>query len=145
MSATTRPPLVIARHAMDGLAGATLGGALYGGWTTAVNWRFGPALALQAGAAHGALSVVLTLCGTAWMRSVFVRCPALPAAVRAALAATAGLVLTYALLLSVHALIGTPRVWLSLAPGLLPNLVFCGTYALLLQQTAPVAAAGGAR
>jgi hypothetical protein len=139
----TAPPLRWfrrARRAMDGLVGATLGGAVYGGWTTAVNWSANPELALRAGAAHFALSFGLTLCGTAWMRNVFLRAAGLAAGARAALACSAGLALTYALLLSVHTAIGTPHILLSLAPGLVPNVAFCLTYALLLRKAPPAAA-----
>lgn len=141
---TPAPPsrrwALLARRAMDGLVGATLGGAVYGGWTTAVNWSTSPALALRAGALHFVMSFGLTLGGTAWMRWVFgrARLGRLPARAASALACVAGLALTYALLLTVHMVNGTPHIALSLAPGVLPNVVFCATYALLLLGAAPI-------
>ena len=46
-----------------------------------------------------------------------------------------GLALTYASLIAVHGLLGTEQLLLTLAPGILPNILFCASYALLLKRT----------
>jgi len=50
-----------------------------------------------------------------------------------------GLAMTYLALLSVHTTIGTQHILLTIAPGILPNVLFCSSYALLLMRTHPVA------
>jgi hypothetical protein len=42
---------------------------------------------------------------------------------------------TYAVLVGIHTVLGTPQLWLTLALGLLPNLVFCSTYSAVLTRT----------
>jgi hypothetical protein len=46
-----------------------------------------------------------------------------------------GLALTYTSLFAVHGLLGTQHLLLTLAPGIVPNILFCGSYALLLKRT----------
>lgn len=121
------------RRLTDGPVGALLAAMIYGGWAAWANAPAGAAVALRVAATHAALSATLTFCGTAWMRRFF-------RAGRSRLdgacyAFIGGLVLTYGLLLGVHSLIGTPFIALTLAAGVVPNLLFCGAYALLLNRT----------
>jgi hypothetical protein len=124
------------RALMDGLPGAVLGGAVYGAWAIAANWDAGGEVALRAGLAHWCTSALLTYFGTAVMRRLYGRpANALQGALRAC---SGGLALTYAVLVSVHLALGTPHVALTLTAGVLPNLAFCATYALLLARTMPL-------
>lgn len=122
------------RGLTDSVFGAVLGGLVYGLWAVWANWDGGAALALRIGSAHWLTSTGLTYFGTAAMRGCFglSRNPNLGAL----LAFAGGLLLTYSVLLLVHESIGTPHILLTLAAGLLPNLLFCSGYALLLRRTA---------
>ena len=122
------------RRLTDGLAGAVLGGAVYAAWVAAVNWDAGIKIAFTAALAHWVMSTFITYTGTGWMR----RMDALgsTAIERIALAFFGGLAFTYAVLISVHQALGTPHLALTLAAGVVPNLLFCGGYALLLARTA---------
>lgn len=121
------------RRLTDGPVGALIAAAFYGSWAAWVNAPAGAAVVLRVAATHAALSATLTFCGTAWMRRFF----------RAGRSRTdgafyafvGGLALTYSLLLGVHSLIGTPFIALTLVAGVVPNLLFCGAYALLLNRT----------
>jgi hypothetical protein len=121
------------RRLTDGVAGAGLAAAVYGGWAVWANAPAGLSIALRVAMAHAALSAALTYFGTGWMRRCF-------RAGRSRLdgacfAFCGGLTVTYALLIGVHSLIGTPHLALTLAAGVLPNLLFCSAYALLLSRT----------
>ena len=127
------------RRLVDSVVGAILGGAVYGAWVLYVNWDAGVRIAGTAAAAHWAMSTLLTYCGTGLMR----RCYRLGSRPLEAIlfACGGGLTLTYALLISVHLAIGTPHLALTLAAGVVPNLVFCISYVSLLLRTEPLRAA----
>jgi hypothetical protein len=119
---------------LDSPAGAVLGGLIYGCWAVYINLGAGWPHALRIGAAHAAMSCFLTMSGVAIMNRLFrLRREARAGAV---LACLGSLVFTYSLLISVHLVIGTPRILLTLAPGLLPTLSFCVGYSLLLWRQA---------
>lgn len=124
------------RRLTDSLWGAALGALCYAVWATAVNWDASPRAALTAGFAHFLMSTFLTYTGTALMRQFFrLGSNRIEGAVIAGLG---GLGFTYALLIGVHYAIGTPHIWLTLAAGVIPTLLFSGGYALLLARTMPV-------
>lgn len=121
------------RALTDSAPGAALGALVYAVWATAVNWEAGPAMALRTGALHWLLSALLTYYGTASMRLFFqAGRTALDGAI---LAFVSGLAFTYAVLIGVHGVNGTPQLALTLAAGVIPNLLFCGGYALLLLRS----------
>lgn len=122
------------RRLTDGALGAVLGGLFYGAWAVWANGDAGAREALCIGSVHWLTSAGLTYFGTAAMRGCFglARQPNLGAL----LAFAGGLTLTYGVLLLVHESMGTPHILLTLAAGVLPNLLFCSGYALLLQRTA---------
>lgn len=126
------------RGLTDSLAGAMLGAAVYGAWAVWANWSAGPEMAFSAGAGHWLVSTLLTYFGTRWMRGFFHlgRGPA----ERMSYAVLGGLSLTYLSLITVHLAIGTPMLLLTLLPGAVPNLLFCGSYARLLHRTEAVGA-----
>lgn len=118
------------RNLMGSWVGALLGACFYGAIVAAVNWNTGWAHATRSGLGHAFVSAALTLFGTGWMRLVFknsVRSPH-----RIITTFIAGMALTYLLLISIHLLLATPRLLLSLMPGFLPNVLFCATYSRLL-------------
>lgn len=117
----------------DGVAGASIAAVVYGGWAIWANAPAGLPIALRVAMVHAALSAGLTYFGTGWMRRFF-RAGRSPLN-GACLAFCGGLAVTYALLIGVHSLIGTPHLALTLAAGVLPNLLFCSAYALLLSRT----------
>lgn len=121
------------RRLTDGVVGAGLAALVYGSWAAYANASAGFAVALKVALTHGLMSASLTYFGTAWMRGCFRR-GATPRA-GAIYAFVGGLALTYGLLVSIHTLIGTPHLLLTLAAGVVPNLLFCGAYALLLSRT----------
>lgn len=118
------------RRLMDSAFGAVLGGAAYGSWATYANWSAGSSHALRIGGTHFAMSTGLTLAGVAIMNRLF-RLAGDPRG-GAVLAFCGSMAFTYALLIGVHSLIGTPHILLTLAPGFLPTLSFCIAYPLLL-------------
>jgi len=122
------------RRLMDSVLGAVLGGACYGAWASYANLSAGMPGALRIGLTHFAMSTGLTLGGVKLMNRLFAlsREPRLGAM----LAFAGSMSLTYALLIGVHALIGTPHILLTLAPGLIPTLSFCTLYPLLLLRQA---------
>ena len=118
------------RRLMDSALGAVLGGACYGSWATFANWSAGATTAMRIGTAHFAMSTGLTMAGVAIMNRLFAlsRDPR-----RGAVIAFCGsMAFTYTLLISVHTLIGTPHILLTLAPGFIPTVSFCVLYPLLL-------------
>lgn len=119
---------------MGSWVGALAGASFYGAIVTLVNWNEGAAHALLSGAGHATVSAALTLFGTTWMRWVFGKQAA--GVHRGAVTFMSGLGLTYLLLVSIHTLLGTPRLLLSLMPGVIPNVLFCATYSGLLARTA---------
>jgi hypothetical protein len=121
------------RRLTDGPVGAGLAALFYGGWAAWANASAGAGVALRVALTHAALSALLTGCGTAWMCGFYRRGRSPWGG--AGLAFVGGLALTYALLIGVHQLIGTPYIALTLAAGLLPTVLFCGAYALLLRRT----------
>jgi len=120
------------RQLMGSWVGAVLGGSVYGAWATWANWDQGRNHALLIGASHWATSTVLTYGGTWAMGQFFAQSKGLGGAVRAF---TGGMTLTYACLFIVHTVLRTEHLLLTLAPGLIPNIVFCSSYAALLMRT----------
>lgn len=136
-TAATRAPktsfLLTVRYLMDSWFGAVLGGGVYGAWAVWANWGQGAKMALTIGAAHWLTSTLLTFFGTMAMRSCHGSTRGWTGSLRAFVG---GLGLTYASLFAVHGLLGTERLLLTLAPGIVPNILFCASYALLLKRTA---------
>ena len=134
------PPVVSVRtvllHRMRWLAdswfGAVLGAAAYGAWATWANWSEGTMQAIRIGCAHWLASAFLTYCGTYVMRRLFGQGNA---GVGAARAVAGGLLFTYGTLLLVHMLVNTQHILLTLAPGVIPNVLFCSGYTALLSRT----------
>lgn len=127
-----RAGLHFVRYLMDSWVGALLGGGVYGAWAVWANWAQGAQLAFTIGGAHWATSALLTYFGTMAMRRFYGASASQWGSLRAFLG---GLALTYASLFAVHGLLGTQQLLLTLAPGILPNILFCGSYALLLKRT----------
>ena len=126
------------RRATDSFWGACLGAGVYAAWAVWANWDAGERMAYTAGLTHWVASTVLTYTGTGVMRRCYQRGPR--AIEAAALSFCGGLAYTYALLLGVHTLVGTAHIALTLAAGVIPNVLFCGSYTLLLSRTqAPMA------
>ncbi len=120
---------------MNSPFGAVLGGLVYGLWALGVNRHAGWPHAAVIGCAHWAMSVVITMGCVALMRTLFW----LPRSPRngALLAAGGSLLLTYTLLITVHTMIGTPNILVTLAPGMLPTIGFAVVFSsLLLRETA---------
>ncbi|MBA4284792.1 MAG: hypothetical protein C0434_04600 [Xanthomonadaceae bacterium] len=130
---------------MDSPLGAVLGALVYGLWAFLVNRKTGLPQAAMIGCAHWLMSVVITMSCVHLMRMLFW----LPARPRhgALLAVAGSLAATYTLLIGVHLWLGTPRLLLTLAPGLLPTIGFAVVYsALLLRESAdPESPAGRQR
>ena len=124
------------RSLMDSWFGAMVGGAVYGAWASWANWDHGASHALTIGLAHWVTSALLTFFGTMTMRKFFGSALGAAGGLRALFG---GLALTYFALLVVHTTIGTQHILLTIAPGILPNVLFCSSYALLLMRTHPVA------
>ena len=120
------------RYLMDSWLGAVLGGGAYGAWAVWANWMQGVSTALGIGAAHWLTSALLTFFGTMAMRRFYGKGIGWWGSLRAFVG---GLTLTYACLLAVHGLLGTGQLLLTLAPGIIPNILFCSSYALLLKRT----------
>jgi len=122
------------RHLMDSWFGAILGGSVYGAWAVWANWSQGSVHAWGIGIAHWTTSALLTFFGTMAMRKFYGNDQGWTGGLRAL---SGGLCLTYASLLLVHSVIRTEHVLLTLAPGIIPNVLFCTGYALLLMRTQP--------
>jgi len=128
-----------ARRLIDSFWGAVLGAGVYGAWATFANWDAGWQVALTVGLSHWLMSTFLTYTGTGVMRRCYrVGRGRLEGAL---LALTGGLSFTYVLLIALHHAIGTPHLALTLAAGVIPNLLFCSSYSLLLSRTLPLARA----
>ena len=102
------------RFLMDSWFGALLGGGVYGAWAVWANWPQGARMALAIGAAHWMTSALLTFFGTMAMRRFYGDADNRMGSLRAF---AGGLTLTYASLFTVHGLLGTERLLLTLAPG----------------------------
>lgn len=126
-------PLLRLKLLIDSFGGAVVGAGAYGAWATYVNWDSGSRVALGIGATHWLASTFLTYTGTGVMRRAFMLGSHEVGAV--IVAAVGGLVYTYLVLLGIHLAIGTSHLLLTLAAGAIPNLLFCGSYALLLART----------
>ena len=124
--------LRLVRYLMDSWLGAVLGGGVYGAWAVWANWAQGASMAWGIGAAHWLTSALLTFFGTMAMRRFYGKTQGWTGSLRAF---AGGLALTYASLFAVHGLLGTEQLLLTLAPGILPNILFCASYALLLKRT----------
>lgn len=120
------------RYLMDSWLGAVLGGGVYGAWAVWVNWPQGVNTACGIGAAHWLTSALLTFFGTLAMRQFYGKATGWLGSLRAF---GGGLALTYVSLFAVHGLLGTQQLLLTLAPGIIPNILFCSSYALLLKRT----------
>jgi hypothetical protein len=128
-------PWIDRLHALvDSPWGAVLGGALYGSWAVVANVSHGAWTALRVGLIHFAMSTGLTFAGVRLMSGFFglARRPQQGAL----LAACGSLATTYGLLIGVHHAIGTPEIFLTLLPGILPTLGFTLGYSLLLLRKA---------
>lgn len=117
---------------MDSWLGAVLGGGVYGAWAVWANWAQGASMAWSIGAAHWLTSALLTFFGTMAMRQFYGQPSGWLGSLRAF---GGGLALTYISLFAVHGLLGTEQLLLTLAPGIIPNILFCSSYALLLKRT----------
>jgi hypothetical protein len=120
-------------HALiDSPLGALLGGGLYGAWAFAVNHHAGADNAWMIGLSHWSLSAFLTFFGVRIMRLCYGlgRWPLMSVAC----SFLGSMVFTYALLISVHTALGTPKILLTLAPGILPTIGFASGYSLLLYR-----------
>ena len=124
--------LALIRRLMDSWFGAVLGGGGYGAWAVWANVGQGLPTALGIGLAHWTTSALLTFFGTMAMRRFYGSASGKLGGVRAFVG---GMCLTYASLFAVHWAVGTQNLLLTLAPGILPNLIFCSTYAALLVRT----------
>ncbi len=115
---------------MDSPQGAVLGGLCYGFWAATVNRHAGWPHAALIGATHWLMSALLTYGSVALMRTLFW----LPRDPRygATLSAFGSLTLTYTMLIGVHHAIGTPKILMTLAPGVLPTFGFAIVYSSLL-------------
>lgn len=111
-----------------------LGAAVYGGWATWANWPQGASTAIKIGLTHWVASMLLTHYGTAAMRVFAGRSGGITSALRAGIG---GLLLTYLSLLMIHSALGTEHLLVTLLPGIIPNILFCSGYALLLLRTEP--------
>lgn len=119
---------------MDGLLGAVLGGSVYALWVFFVNWHNGSGFALKVAIVHWSLSTFLTYYGTAVMRYCYRVFKGIDK-VKLFSAFVGGMVFTYGLLVPVHILMGTPNIPLSLAAGIIPTILFCISYSILLCKT----------
>ena len=130
---TTSPRMRKLRWLTDSLGGAALGAMVYAIWAVCVNWSTSPSLAIRAGITHWVISTALTYCDAANMRYFFslgrTRLEGM------ALALCAGLTLTYSVLITAHLIVGTPHIALTLSVGVIPNMVYCIGYTLLLSRT----------
>jgi hypothetical protein len=128
--------LQFVKYLMDSWLGAVLGGGVYGVWAVWANWAQGTGTAFGIGAAHWLTSALLTFFGTMAMRQFFGQAQGWLGSLRAF---AGGLALTYTSLFAVHGLLGTQQLLLTLAPGIVPNILFCSSYALLLKRTTTTA------
>ena len=126
------PGLRLMRYLMDSWFGAVLGGGIYGAWAVWANWSQGASMALTIGAAHWLTSALLTFFGTMAMRRFYGDGNGALGGLRAF---AGGMTLTYASLFAVHGLLGTQHLLLTLAPGIVPNILFCASYSMLLKRT----------
>ena len=127
------------RRLTDSWLGAMLGALVYAAWAVFANWSAGAPAALRIAAVHWVMSTLLTYYGTTIMRIFFgISGNALEGAL---LAFMCGLAFTYSILIAVHQAIGTPHIALTLAAGVIPTVLFCGGYALLLLRTSRTAGA----
>ena len=131
---------LVMRRWADSWWGAVLGGGVYGAWATWANWSQGAAMATTIGLSHWATSALLTFFGTTAMRRFYGHSTGWQGVMRAF---CGGLCLTYLALFAVHGVLGTEHLWLTLAPGVIPNLLFCGSYAGLLRRTLGARACSG--
>lgn len=135
MNATHRRWTHRLRTVVDSFWGACLGALVYAAWAVWANWDAGAHIALRAGLTHWVMSTFLTYTGTGTMRQLHRLGRGSVGA--ALLCFGGGLLYTYALLIGAHAVAGTAHIALTLAAGVIPNLLFCGSYALLLARTQP--------
>ena len=120
------------RTITDSFAGAVLGTAVYALWAAYVNWDAGRNAALLSAATQWFISIIVTYYGFVIMRWCYGR----SGRVRGGLQAFfGGLISTYVLALALHFAMGTPHILLTLAAGLIPNLVVSASYAWLLMHT----------
>lgn len=126
------------RRVTDSFWGACFGAGVYAAWAVWANWEAGERVAYTAGLTHWLVSTFLTYTGTGVMRRCYAR--GRRAAEAAALSFGGGLAYTYALLFGAHLLTGTAHIALTLAAGVIPNILFCSSYTLLLSRTQPASA-----
>ena len=107
------------------LAGA-LGLVAYGGWAVFANYDHGIAVALRSGAVQGSYSFALTLTMTLlteWLHGTLSsprwRAPMTIAVVCALMLSTA---------YGIHAVAGTPEIWMTILPGFAIGCVYTTVY-----------------
>ena len=101
---------------------------LYGGWAFVANVSHGAGEAVQALVIQGVLSFVSTLTITGAMEWAFGRGGDPTQRVLASLAA--GSVPMYTLTIGLHAALGTPELFRTVAPVLVLGTVYCSVYSL---------------
>lgn len=123
------------RHFIGSPAGAVLGGVLFALWAAFVNRDGGTFISLRSSAGQFLVSTVLTLIDARLMLALFQGCA--ERYTGAVVAAVGSLVFTYALVIGVHAFLGTPHIFLTLLPGIPPTLGYTFLYTtLLLRESA---------
>ena len=116
------------------LASAVGGFALYGSWGYLANRGVGVDIARRVGLLQGTFSFVVTLTSALIIEAVYARLGRVAPTVAACLA------FTYALMVTVHTLVGTPHLLVTIAPGLVVTAVFVTMYTLgLARRDATVA------
>jgi hypothetical protein len=123
---------------LDGPIGAVLGGAVYGAWAIYANALLGLPAALRIGFIHFLMCAGITYASVTVMRWLFGLASTPWGGFWTALLGE--LAITYAILVSVHLAIGTPRILWTLTPGFAPTIAFSFFYATLLRRTMPMPA-----
>ena len=122
--------------------GSIVGGLLYGVWTFAIHISYGLPMALKSGTAQFLLSAGLTFVGVKVMTALFNLLQ--PPQLAACLACVGSLITTYGLIIGVHLLIGTPRIVMTLLPGIIPTVGLSILYAGILYRHGTQQLADGA-
>ena len=120
------------RGLTDGLTGAMLGASFYAAWSFAVNYHQGVDFATKVSFTHWLMCTLLTYYGTSVMKFFY---HLYKSQIQAVIAFCGGMLVTYGILIPVHTIIGTPNILLTLAAGIIPTLVFCCLYSILLAKT----------
>ena len=102
--------------------------ALYGGWAIYANWAHGLEIAGRAGITQAAFSATTTAAMSSLMEALFDRHRHRPVWTRLVLSAGVPSVIGVALLLAVHALVGTPELFLTILPSACIGSVYSLVY-----------------